>query len=179
MKYPHLVFVGLMFMTLVATAQTVPPELRIVDVRLAGNVVDREPQNEFGPKEGCSIEGNPASIPVINPNSYPTVYLWTKIDSTSEFVINHTYYKDGNQFRVKETITPVLDRIRRAVREISIGLGWKRFATVELLIGLSPTWRTWSSKELDPIVHKGEWRVEVKSRGNAEAVLCTVYFVVE
>ncbi len=51
-------------------------------------------------------------------------------------------------------------------------------AEVDLRIGVSPGWRTWSAKRIVPKGHVGNWQVVVLTVGEASEVICVTHFVV-
>lgn len=173
MKYAFFV-VGLLLV--VSVAEAAP---RIVDVALSTNVVNRQPAGVFNPPGSCSTLNNPPSnIPIMDSSVHRKVFLWTKVSASESFVLLHAYFKDGVAYQVKRTITPWIDKVLQYIEDIKVGIGWKNIANVELNVRQSDGWRTWSSKEIDPVVHKGSWRVQVSPTNNANEIICVVYFKV-
>ena len=123
----------------------------IVDIIFARDVSDKEPVAPFEPGAYCGNQSQPGGqVPVINSQDDRKVFLWNRIKSTAADVLRHRWYKDGVEV-----------------------------ATVELELGESPGYRTWSSKNIDPNFHLGNWRVEVSTASNPSNVLCVAHFVVQ
>ena len=146
----------------------------VVDIALANDVVSREPQGRF-PTVTCSASRS-GDAPVVDTARNDAIYLWMRVSSEEDFVLRHRWFKDGVRVRTVRTYTSLLDRIVRIVDEVTVGLGWKELAGVELKVGGSEGWRTWSKKELDRLVHAGEWRVDAVLPN--DTVICSVYFSV-
>jgi len=123
----------------------------IVDIIFARDVENMEPIAPFQPGTYCGEQAQTSgSIPVINSQDEQKVYLWNRIKSNAADVLHHRWYKDGVEV-----------------------------ALVELDLGESPGYRTWSSKNIDPNFHIGNWRVEVTTASNPNNVLCIAHFVVK
>ena len=128
----------------------------VVDVALAANVSEREPVGSFTPAAACQTSTPPADrVPVVDSQAFHGVYLWTKIAATQSGEIHHRYYKEsGGEFTMTTDIV--------------------------LSVDPAPGYRTWSAKTiLRSFLHKGMWKVDVVEAGNAERVLCSVFFNVE
>ena len=69
----------------------------------------------------------------------------TVVNSSSDSDIQHVYYFDDNEI-----------------------------ARVPMKIGTSPSWRCWSSKNIDPNLWEGEWRIDIES--NNGTILATKSF---
>ena len=69
----------------------------------------------------------------------------TVVNSSTDSDIQHVYYFDNNEI-----------------------------ARVPMNIGTSPSWRCWSSKNIDPNLWKGEWRIDIES--NNGTILATKSF---
>lgn len=176
MKSQTMIFI----MVCIFTASVAKAAPIIVDVALATDVINQEPSGIFNSLATCSsIDNPPTSIPVIDSSIHRKVFLWTKVSSSETFVLRHAYYKDGVEYKTQRTITPVMDKIFQIVDEIKVGLGWKNIADIELQVAKSSGWRTWSSKEIDPVVHRGEWRIQVSPTNDKEDVICVVHFRVK
>ena len=128
----------------------------VVDVTLAANVSEREPVGAFTPEAACQTSTPPAHrVPVVDSQAFHGVYLWTKIAATQTREIHHRYYKES-------------------AGEFSM--------TTDIALSVDPAtgWRTWSAKSiLRSSMHRGMWRVDVVEAGEAERVLCSVFFTVE
>jgi len=122
----------------------------MVDVIFARDVVNREPVDPFQPGAYCGQDARPSgSIPVIDSREEKKVYLWNRLKSSGEDVLRHRWYKDD----VEQ-------------------------ASVELDLGESPGWRTWSSKNIDPNFHIGNWKVVVTTASDPSNIVCVAHFVV-
>lgn len=128
----------------------------VVNVSLAANVSEREPVGPFAPAAACQTSTPPAyRVPVVDSQAFHDVYLWTKIAAAQTREIRHRYYKESaGEFAMT--------------------------ADVVLSVDPSAGYRTWSSKSiLRSLMHKGMWKVDVVEVGDAERVLCSVFFNVE
>lgn len=124
---------------------------KLTEVVFARDVANREPVEPFQPGAYCAKDASPPeSLPVINSQSDSKVVFWNRLDSSAGTMIRHTWYKDD-----------------------------AKVAEVELKVGVSPRWRTWSSKRLVAGVHAGKWKVEVATTGDKAEILCAAHFVVE
>ncbi len=56
--------------------------------------------------------------------------------------------------------------------------GDAQVAEVDLRIGVSPEWRTWSSKRIVSKAHAGNWKVVVSTVDEASEIICVAHFVV-
>ena len=104
--------------------------------------------------------------------------MWTRVRAESSDAIRHTYYKDGCFKWEESTSWNYVDRILNFFERVAVKLGWNEIASVELQVSLSPSWRTWSSKQIDPEGYEGHWKVEITTASNLEK-LCTVEFIVK
>ena len=128
----------------------------VVDVALAASVSEREPVGPFEPAAACQTSTPPAyRVPVVDAQAFHDVYLWTKIAAAQTREIRHRYYKESAD-------------------------GFTMATDVVLSVDPSAGYRTWSSKSiLRSSAHKGMWKVDVVEVGDAERVLCSVFFNVE
>lgn len=172
-KYAMPVILGA---TLCVMPQLVAAEVTVNDVAFAVEVQDREPMGHLTPQASCE-NGQPAqtaettqttemaqngqngqsphsAIPVFDSSTGDRVYFWTKVQSSMSGLLHHTWYQNAEQ-------------------------GWTEAANVSLNIGESSSYRTWSSKTIDPSMHRGEWKVEVSTDEQPGNVLCTARFRVE
>lgn len=172
--------VSITFLIMALLTSVAEAEPQIIDIALATNIDGRQPLGIFSPPGTCrNIDNPPTNIPVIDSRIHRKVFVWTKVKSSDSFVLRHAYYKDGIEFKTQRTLTPHIDKVMQIIDEIKVGLGWKNIANVELKIDESSGWRTWSSKEIDPIIHEGNWRVEITPTNDDENILCVVHFKVE
>ena len=129
----------------------------VIDVALAANVSDREPVGAFAPAAECQTSTPLAyRIPVVDSQAYHGVYVWTKIAASQPREIHHRYYMETDE-------------------------GFTVAANIVLSVEPAAGYRTWSAKSISPQVptHQGMWKVDVVEIGDADRVLCTVYFSVE
>lgn len=129
----------------------------VVDVALAASVSEREPVGVFAPGAACHKSTPPAyRVPVVDSQAYHGVYVWTKIAAAQAREIHHRYYMETDE-------------------------GFTVVANVVLSVDPSHGYRTWSAKSISPWsdLHQGMWKVDVLEVGDADRVLCTIYFNVE
>lgn len=129
----------------------------VVDVALAAGVSEREPVGAFTPPATCQTSTPPAyRVPVVDSQAYQGVYVWTKIAASQAREIHHRYYAETEE-------------------------GFTVVANVVLSVDPADGYRTWSAKSISPrsLLHQGTWKVDVVETGDADRVLCTIYFNVE
>ena len=126
-------------------------EQKLIDLLFARDVVNNETVGPFEPGAYCEKEAEPSGpLPVIDSTTERKVFFWNRIESSVTGILRHTWYKDD-----------------------------AKVAEVDLKIGVSPTWRAWSSKKILPKAHTGKWKVVVSTVGEASEVLCVAHFVVK
>ena len=130
-------------------------EFEVLDVALAVSVKDREPTDRFSPSAYCEKDknGQPA-IPVIDSSIVQQVYFWTRVASTVQGTVRHTWHQQ-------------------------MDTGWEMIADVDLSIFPSSGYRMWSSKKIDSAYHLGEWMIVVSSSSDPAQVLCITRFTVQ
>jgi len=148
---------------------------RVIDVSLALDVVDREPQGILDPPGSCSGT-EPETLPTIDSKVHRKIVLWTRVSSSEQSVLLHSWQKDGIKISEQRTLTPWRDKAIQFLEFVQVSLGWKEIAGVEVRLGKGNSWRTWSSKAIDRHVHVGKWKVIVTPTTDRENVLCTVHF---
>ena len=129
----------------------------VVDVALAASVSEREPVGAFTPAAQCRTSTPPAyGVPVVDSQAYHAVYVWTKIAASQAREIHHRYYTETEE-------------------------GFTVAANVVLSVDPADGYRTWSAKSISPwaSMHQGMWKVDVVEIGDADRVLCSIYFIVE
>ncbi len=125
-------------------------EQRLVDVMFARDVVNREPVGVFEPGAYCDKEAGPSRrVPVLDSETERKVIFFNRIKSSVAGILRHTWYKGDAQV-----------------------------AELDLKIGVSPGWRTWSSKRIVPKAYVGNWKVVISTVGEASEVICVAHFVV-
>ena len=148
---PRSLIVSLIVLATLVAFPTLSSGQEIVDIIFARDVSDREPVAPFQPGTYCGNKSQPGGqVPVINSQEDRKVYLWNRIKSTTGDVLRHRWYKDDMEV-----------------------------AMVELNLGESSGYRTWSSKNIDPNFHIGKWSVEVTTASNPSKVLCVAQFEVQ
>ncbi|MFQ5850926.1 MAG: DUF2914 domain-containing protein [Candidatus Binatia bacterium] len=134
-----------------ATPSNTSAEQRLVEVMFARDVVNAEPVRPFEPGAYCEREPEPTGpIPVIDSQAETRVFFWSRFESSAEGLLRHSWYKDGVELYV-----------------------------VDLKIGKSPRWRSWSWKDIVPNEHAGKWKVVLSTVGEASEVICAAHFLVK
>lgn len=129
----------------------------VVDVALAASVSEREPIGAFAPAAACQADTPPANrVPVVDSQAYHGVYVWTKIAASQPREIHHRYYMETEE-------------------------GFSVAANIVLSVEPAEGYRTWSAKSISrrASMHQGMWKVEIVEMGDADRVLCSIYFNVE
>lgn len=131
----------------------VVPAFSATEIReavLAQDVVERNPDEALTGTQSCGNEADPT---LVSSDSINRLYLWNRVNNDEERQLVHSWQQnvDGQ---------------------------WSERANVSLRVGVSAAWRTWSSKNIDPYFHKGDWRVVVSTQEALEDVLCVVHFTV-
>ncbi|MGH7256687.1 MAG: DUF2914 domain-containing protein, partial [Nitrospirales bacterium] len=138
-----------------AVAPAAFAELAIDQVALATTIENREPASPLAPAAFCEKDNAGGdSLPVLHTDTLSTVYFWTRVQATEPGLLRHTWMQKGEA-------------------------GWEQMAQISLNIAASSGYRTWSSKQIDPSLHRGEWMVQVTSDANPDQVLCLARFRVE
>jgi hypothetical protein len=128
---------------------TASAEQRLVDVLFAWDVVNREAVGVFEPGAHCDKEAGSSTVPVIDSETERKVIFFNRIKSSAAGNSRHTWYQGDTQV-----------------------------GEVDLRIGVSPGWRTWSSKRIVSKAHAGNWKVVVSTVDEASEVICVAHFVV-
>ena len=150
MKIVMIVLGALMWASIAGAAE-------VVDVALAASVSEREPVGPFVPAAECQASTPPAyRVPVVDSQAFHGVYVWTKIAAAQAGEIHHRYYMETDE-------------------------GFTVAANVVLSVDPAEGYRTWSAKTISPLstLHQGMWKVDIMEIGDADRVLCTIYFNVE
>ena len=144
-----------LMMLSVLSTQSAWAEFEILDVALAESVQNREPVNAFSPPAYCEKDknGQPA-IPTVNSAQVQQIYFWTRIASTEPDMVRYTWHH--------QTET-----------------GWENMAEVDLRITPSAGYRLWSSKNILPSHHRGQWMIVVSPSSDPNQVLCIARFKIE
>lgn len=130
-------------------------EVTVEDVSLSEDVQNREPVGKTSPAAACENGGNGHHVvPVIDTSMTTRVYFWNRLKTDGAGTLRHTWYMNRDQ-------------------------DWREAAEIDLGYSPSPGYRTWSSKQLDPSMHTGEWKVEVTITEEPGRVLCSARFKVQ
>lgn len=145
--------IGSMLIALVAASpRPAVAEVTIEGATLAQDVQNREPVGALTAASACESGANGgADVPVLEASASPRIFFWNRLQTDSAGTLRHTWYINRDQ-------------------------GWRETAEVDLSYVASGGYRTWSSKQLDPSLHAGEWKVEVTGAEEPERVLCTIHF---
>ena len=128
--------------------------IEIVEVALARDVVDLQPQGAFEPSAHCGrSDDRPNTIPVVHSKIDSNVCLWTKVKSPASETLIHTWYKAG--------------------------MGWEKMAEVTLNVQPSAGFRTWSCKKIMPQGYNGKWMVVISRASDPENALCKIDFEIQ
>lgn len=129
--------------------------MTVVGVALAENIQDREPVGPVNPSISCEKEGqSQAAIPVVDSNANGRAFFWNTVQSSGDSTLQHIWLMKRDQ-------------------------SWEPMAKIDLKIGKSDAYRTWSSKKFDRNHHLGEWKIEVVTADHPDEVLCQSSFRVE
>ena len=130
-------------------------DFEILDISLTGTVKNREPHDPVSPPAYCEKDKNgKGELPVIDSVDRPKIFFWTRIASSSQGTIRHTWHQ-----HVDNT--------------------WVMISQVDLSIKPSSGYRMWSSKDFrrgNPI---GDWMIVVASVHDPEHILCITRFSVK
>ena len=130
-------------------------QTELFEVELARNIVNRTPVNPYSPVVHCEKDKyRDAPLPVINATLDHQVVFWNRVISTTPKIFHHTWHKK------------TMD-------------GWEPMAHVRLNVQKSSSFRIWSTKEIHPKLHLGEWMIVVSLDSEPKEVLCIARFIVE
>jgi len=130
-------------------------KMTVVGVALAEDIQGREPVGSVNPSISCEKDKkSQVALPVVNATISQRVFFWSRVQSSTAGTLRHIWLMKRDQ-------------------------GWEPMAKVDLRIGQSPGYRTWSSKQLDRSLHLGEWMVQVSKADDPSEVLCLSRFRVE
>ena len=130
-------------------------ESELLDVELARDIENRAPVHPYSPAIFCEKDKNRDSpLPIVKTDSDRQVVFWNRVTSTTPEVFHHTWHK-----KTKD--------------------GWESVADVRLPVQESSSYRIWSTKEIHPTLHVGEWMIVVSLEHDPQTVLCIARFLVE
>ncbi len=134
-----------------AISSNAPAEQRLVELMFARDVVNREPVGPFEHGAYCEREAEPTGpLPVIDSRAERTVFFWNLFTDSEEGILRHSWYKEGVELYV-----------------------------MNLKIGKSGWWRSWSWMNIVPNDNAGKWKVVVSTAGEASEVICVAHFLVK
>jgi hypothetical protein len=82
------------------------------------------------------------------------VVFWNRVTSGTPQIFHHTWHKKTND-------------------------GWEPMAHIPLKVQKSSSFRIWSTKQIHPKFHLGEWMIVVSLDSKPKEVLCIARFIVE
>ena len=130
-------------------------QTKLFEVELSRNIVNRAPIHPYSPVVYCEKDKNrDAPLPIINTAIDHQVVFWNRVTSTTPKIFHHTWHKK------------TMD-------------GWEPMAHVRLQVQKSSSYRIWSTKEIHPKLHLGEWMIVVSLDSDPKEVLCIARFIVE
>ena len=133
-------FIPSLFLILVTCLIVTSPswgQTELFEVELARHIVDRTPISPYTPIVYCEKDKNrDAPLPVINTTSDHQVVFWNRVTSATPQIFHHTWHKKTSD-------------------------GWEPMAHIRLKVQKSSSFRIWSTKEIHPKLHLGEWMIVV------------------
>ena len=126
----------------------------LLEVELARDIKEREPDIPYKPQAHCEKDNDQgAALPRIRTSDQQVVF-WNRLAATDSTKIRHAWHKKDEE-------------------------GWKPMANIDLPIQRSSAFRVWSTKDLHPTFHRGEWMIVVSMADDPKQVLCITRFIVE
>jgi Protein of unknown function (DUF2914) len=139
-----------MFVTSPSWGQT-----ELLETELAREIVDRMPAGSYSPKVFCEKDQNhDAPLPVVTPPDDHQVVFWSRVTSATPTSLRHIWHKKTQE-------------------------GWEPMANILLKIQQSSSFRIWSTKDIHPSLHLGEWMIVVSLDDDSKEVLCIARFLVK
>jgi hypothetical protein len=127
----------------------------LLGIALAPKIRNRQPVKPFFPPARCEKDQKgEGSIPIVGVSRTRKVYFWTRMASTSWVKIRHSWHQ-----KIKGQ--------------------WKLLSFVDLKVGRSASYRTWSKKTMAPQRDAGNWMIVVAPSSNPDHILCISRFVVK
>ena len=106
------------------------------------------------PSAHCEKDTGPDSLLPRVRISDQQVVFWNRVAASDNTLLRHSWHKKSEE-------------------------GWKAMAHVDLPIQKSSAFRIWSTKELHPTFHRGEWMIVVAMADDPKHILCITRFIVE
>lgn len=130
-------------------------QTELLGVELAREIVKRAPVRPYSPVVFCEKDKDRnAPLPVINATSDRQVVFWNRVTAEIPTTFHHAWHK--------KTVD-----------------GWEPMANIRLKVEKSSSFRIWSTKEIHPTLHLGEWMIVVSLGNDPTEVLCIARFIVE
>ena len=144
---------------LLSTAVLLPSlgwsQTEVLEVDLARKIVDRMPAESYAPQVFCEKDQNrDTSLPIVTAANDRQVVFWNRVTSATATTIRHLWHK-----KTKD--------------------GWEPMANIRLKVQASSSFRMWSTKDIHPTLHLGEWMVVVSLDDDSKGVLCIARFLVK
>jgi len=130
-------------------------QTELLGVELARGIVNRAPIRPYSPGVFCEKDKNRnAPLPVISATTDHQVVFWNRVTAEKPTTFHHKWLKKTAD-------------------------GWEPMANIPLKVEKSSSFRIWSTKEIHPKLHLGEWMIVVSSGDDPKDVLCIARFIVE
>ena len=130
-------------------------QTELLDVDLARKIVDRMPAGSYAPQVFCEKDqSRDASLPIVTAANDRQVVFWNRVTSATATTIRHLWHKKTQD-------------------------GWEPMANIRLKVQASSSFRIWSTKDIHPTLHLGEWMIVVSLEDDSKEVLCIARFLVK
>ena len=127
----------------------------LLAIALAPKIRSRQPVKPFTPPARCEKDQKGEdSIPLVEVSRNRKVHFWTRMASTSWVKIRHSWHHE-------------------------IQGQWKLLSFVDLKVGRSGSYRTWSKRTMVPQRDAGHWMIVVAPSNNPNRILCISRFFVK
>ncbi|MDX1410676.1 MAG: DUF2914 domain-containing protein [Nitrospirales bacterium] len=127
----------------------------LLAISLSPKVRNRQPVKPFSPPARCEKDqGGEDSIPIVQVPRTRKVYFWTRLASTSWVKVRHSWHHEING-------------------------QWEVQSFVDLKVGRSGSYRTWSRRTMAPQRDVGNWMIVVSLSHDPDHILCISRFVVK
>ncbi|GEM_PF-5975567 len=151
-------FLPLSFLVIVTLLIVPAPswgQTELLEVKLARRIVNRAPVAPYSPTVYCEKDQNhDSALPVVDAATDRQVVFWNRVASGRPQIFRHAWHKKTRE-------------------------GWESMAHVRLRVEKSSSFRIWSTKEIHPTLHLGEWMIVVSLDDAPQEVLCIARFIVE
>lgn len=127
----------------------------LLAIALAPKIRHRQPVRPFSPPARCEKDQKGENaIPIVRVSQTRTVHFWTRIASTSWIKIRHSWHQE-------------------------IKGKWQLLSFVDLKVGRSGSYRTWSKRTMVPQRDAGNWMIVVAPSNDPNRILCISRFIVK